>query len=271
MYRGPYKCDSCARYENEPVWGHIACSAHRECAGSLQWEPHLCSDCNIQRDMMDFMSDQGRKQSFHLLIKLLERTKLWKFSNKITKNWHFQQAMGDFMSGFEIPSPPFEATTADNRNTDDDDASSTEGIKTPGSFAKYFRPDSYRPVSCNSERSASRNSVQSAMNEQTREIIDRDMSRESTQQANYGTSQLYGTNDVPSFQVVPNNDGFGYEDNWTNDSSYTPAFRQTKPQIGKQVGASCGFLNRKRLRSPSPVDGDFYQNQAQGHDENGDY
>ena len=32
-------------------------------------------------------------------------------------------------------------------------------------------------------------------------------------------------NDVPSFQVVRNDDGLGYDDVITNESSFTPAFR----------------------------------------------
>ena len=38
------RCDSCLNYENNSILGHFNCSAHRDCAGELGWNPENCEN-----------------------------------------------------------------------------------------------------------------------------------------------------------------------------------------------------------------------------------
>ena len=274
MNRGNFKCESCARYQSHPVWGHKNCSAHRECAGQFHWEPWHCLDCNIQRDILEYMSNQGIQGSFVSMNKLLERTQQWKATKTAVRDWYFSQIIQEFMIGYETYFTPIALTPEDNRNEDrnenrnDGDGNSptrSGGARTPCSVTKYFRSDSYRSVSNESDRNISRNSVRSALNEQTRECIDHNMRNDLMQQAESGPGQLYGTNDVPRFQLVQNGEGVRHDDSLPNDTHYSPNSRQ--PQSDNQIWRLGRSVAHKRSRSYS-VDGAIDPNMAQSPDHN---
>ena len=180
MNRATFICESCVRYMKHPVWGHRKCTAHRTCAGPLHWDPWECNDCHTQRDVLEIMTVQGITDSFVNLEKFLRHTRKWKAAKENNPHWDSLLDLREFLAGYESFSSMFGATNEDPRNDnrtvnrnddrtdgDDDARSGSGGAQTPCSVTKYVRTeyqgrDRYEP-----ERNVSRNSVRSALNENT--------------------------------------------------------------------------------------------------------
>ena len=199
------RCDSCARYQVQPLWGHIHCSAHRPCAGSSEWEPFWCLDCNIQRDKLDLCTEQGVKESLDSLQKLLSRTRTWKLNKTSARDWCYQRSLETFLSGFVTPS----GSPVDDRN--DVQRPGDEVVRdgsvighTPCSSVRYRVSESVRS---GSDIAIVRDSVRSALDERTRNIIDHNIDSVSDMLRQADITSHPPDNTVPKFQLVQNTSG----------------------------------------------------------------
>ena len=97
-----FKCDSCIRYENKPLWGHNKCSAHRACCQENDsWRPSACTTCETKLSLLELASNEARKSSIEELIGMLKRTQASKAKRGIN-NWSYQTTMNDIINIFNI-------------------------------------------------------------------------------------------------------------------------------------------------------------------------
>ena len=67
------RCDSCLNYENNSILGHFNCSAHRDCAGELGWNPENCEICLQFKENYALMNTEERNSALKSLKWMLKR------------------------------------------------------------------------------------------------------------------------------------------------------------------------------------------------------
>ena len=99
------KCDSCLRYEDNPLWGHQQCSAHRDCAQGNQWEPLICADCKRQKsDLNSKLIQKERDIFFHSMYTMFHNTARYKLRVGHSE-WLYDQGIELLFvrTGVEVP------------------------------------------------------------------------------------------------------------------------------------------------------------------------
>ena len=248
-----FKCDSCIRYENKPLWGHNKCSAHRACCQKNDsWRPSSCTTCETKLSLLELASNEARKSSIEELIGMLKPTQASKAKRGID-NWSYQTIMNDFINLFSI-------------GGDMQNKASTyreEGF-TPASETRAMRNHSLTPMSSvystadNSQQervgeltpmsgtssvigSNARISVQEALDERTREHINRGLQLEQGD-----LRYTLNRRDIPTFETVHSdrmsrkehfeksrryrNDRELTRSNYSNSSRNTVNHKRTLPQ-----------------------------------------
>ena len=78
------RCDSDLNYEHNSILGHFKCSAHRDCAGELGWNPENCASCLQFKEDYALMSTEERNNSLKSLKWILKRMQKNFSSKKFT-------------------------------------------------------------------------------------------------------------------------------------------------------------------------------------------
>ena len=89
------RCDSCLNYEHNSILGHFQCSAHRDCAGELGWNPENCGVCLQFREDYSTMNTEERNNALKSLKWMLKR--MQKNFAKKDFTWEFLNIRDNFL------------------------------------------------------------------------------------------------------------------------------------------------------------------------------
>ena len=209
------------------------------------------------------MSEENQRECFGSLNRMLNRTQNNKSITTPGVVWQYKDIVSVFMRGIKISLPrASEIPTA---------MGNTPAIQTPNSEHGSNNQSCYTPNSIVGDMS--RMSVRLAMDDQTRNVIDRELNRENSllqqhipysqiPQWNNGDNQYYENQAVtPNFRIQTNNtfQGNHHSYNLVQPNQHTESFRN-----GAYAGN--GPLQQKRPRSPERAE--HYHSSAQ-HNNNG--
>ena len=236
-------CESCLRYHQTPLWGHTLCSAHRICCRDDKvWKPGDCDTCLEQQDKLDLASNKVREASFREMSKMLIRTKSSKGFNG-AKDWQYEDEMGKIVRLYHVsPNSP-------NRL----------GGCTPASEIRLIT-DNQTPMSHHTPLlqndatlgSKARESVRSALDEQTIENIDESLQIERDDRR----YTLNRTVNNPRFRLVQQ-ERQSRKDKFENSRLIN--VNQSPPtQNQNEASASTGVKRIKRPRY-EPIDVEYHQ------------
>ena len=89
------RCDSCLNYAHNSILGHFNCSAHRDCAGEIGWNPENCGICLQFKEDFLVMNQEERNDALKSLKWMLKRMQ----KNFSTKDftWEFLNVRDNFL------------------------------------------------------------------------------------------------------------------------------------------------------------------------------